>query len=55
MIIQLPANGQQQQSLGVFSLKIWRRGRIRGYYEHLDSEAMQRLRRDIQALAGSFQ
>jgi len=30
-------------------------GRIRGYYEHLDSAAMKRLRQDIQALARSFQ
>lgn len=30
-------------------------GRIRGYYEHLDPDAMDRLRQDIKALAGSFQ
>jgi cytochrome oxidase Cu insertion factor (SCO1/SenC/PrrC family) len=29
-------------------------GRIRGYYKHLDSVDMQRLRQDIKALAGSF-
>lgn len=30
-------------------------GRIRGYYEHLDSDDMKKLRQDIQALARSFQ